>query len=357
MDVVGQMLYAQLELDNSLHIERIAPPIRPLTPNLTANRLWLRFVDYPRWLKRNRGRFDVFHIVDHSYSQLAHYLPPERTVITCHDLDTFRCILEPPRDPRGFLFRSMTKRILSGLKRAAHVACDSGATRDELLRYGVLPPGRMSVVPLGAHPSCSPNPDAAADAGATRLLGPSGCSTDLLHVGSTIARKRIDVLLHIAARVAAKVGNVRLIRVGGPLNEEQRALARELNLEPRLIELPFLSREVLSAVYRRSALVLQPSSAEGFGLPVAEAMACGTLVIASDLPVLREVGGDIARYCAVGDVAQWAAEVERLLTVRAHKPDEWEQFRTNCLEQAASFSWPNYANRMLDVYNKILRRQ
>ena len=66
--------------------------------------------------------------------------------------------------------------------------------------------------------------------------------------------------------------------------------------------LPFVDRRVLAAVYRRVALLLQTSDREGFGLPVAEAMTCGTPVVASDLPALREVGGPAATYCPVGDV-------------------------------------------------------
>ncbi len=202
MDIVGLMLVEQLRGMGGFEVEHIAPPIRAITPNVSANRLWLRFVDYPRWLARHRDRFDLFHIVDHSYSQLAHSLPAGRTIITCHDIDTFRSVLEPERDPRGLLFRAMTRRILSGFRRAAHVACDSGATLADLERYRVLPRDRMSVVPLGAHPSCSPEGDPAADAEAARLLGPARSGRiDLLHVGSTIARKRIDILLRIMAEV------------------------------------------------------------------------------------------------------------------------------------------------------------
>lgn len=358
MDTVGLMLASELERLGSVDVSRIAPPIRRLTPNLTANRLWLRFVDYPNWLKRNRDRFDVFHIVDHSYSQNAHALPPGRTVITCHDLDTFRCLLEPERERRGAPFRAMTRRILSGFTRAAYVTCDSAATRDELLHYHVLPPERLSVIPLGAHPSCSPLPDTAADAEAERLLGPEQTTcADLLHVGSTIARKRIDVLLRVAAMLRAGGTEIRLIRVGGPLTAEQRALARELKLEPVLVELPFLSREVLSAVYRRCALVLQPSAGEGFGLPVAEAMGCGTAVVASDLAVLREVGGSAASYCEVGNISQWGDEISRLLCIRQHQPSRWKQITVKCLNQSACFSWRSCAKQMLDVYNKILERQ
>ncbi len=111
-----------------------------------------------------------------------------------------------------------------------------------------------------------------------------------------------------------------------------------------------MDRPVLAAVYRRASLVLQPSDSEGFGLPVAEAMACGTPVVASDLAVLREVGGDVAVYCPPGNEAAWGAAVVRLLEVPQ------DSLRQSSLRQAAHFSWVKYTHRMLDVYNGLLNR-
>jgi len=352
MDVVGDMLH--LHLPAPIQSEQVLRPIRPLTPNTTVNRLLLRFVDYPRWVRQNRSRFDLFHITDHSYSQLAHQLPPERTVITCHDIDTFRSILEPDRDPRPYLFRAMTRRILTGLQRAAHVACDSHATREDLLRFKVLPPERMSVVPLGYHPTCSPLADEAADARAAKLLGTEGKTIDLLHVGSTIKRKRIDILLRVFAEVSQQIPKLRLLRVGGAFTAEQQNLLSDLGLQNQVLVLPFLDRETLAAIYRRAALVLLPSDAEGFGLPVAEAMACGTPVLASGLAVLREVGGTAAAYAPPGDVKTWSMETLRLLTERRENPQLWQARRETGLQQAAGFSWTNYSNRMANVYNGLL---
>src|SRR5258708_22434913 len=58
-------------------------------------RLFNRFAVYPAWIARNRERFDLFHIIDHSYSHLISHLPKNRCIVTCHDLDTFKCLLEP----------------------------------------------------------------------------------------------------------------------------------------------------------------------------------------------------------------------------------------------------------------------
>jgi glycosyltransferase involved in cell wall biosynthesis len=110
-----------------------------------------------------------------------------------------------------------------------------------------------------------------------------------------------------------------------------------------------LDRREIAALYRAAAAVLLPSEAEGFGLPVIEALACGGRVIASDLPVLHEVGGAAAVYCTVGDVAAWAAAVSRLLGDPAAGPD-----RTARLAQAARFSWANHARIIDDAYQRLI---
>ncbi|HLM67138.1 MAG TPA: glycosyltransferase, partial [Longimicrobium sp.] len=191
-------------------------------PGHNADRLLGRHLAYPRWLRRRAGDFGLFHIADHSYAHLVHALPAERTVVTCHDLDAFRSLLEPARDPRPPWFRRMMGRVLGGLGRAAHVVCDSDAVHAELLSHGLLAPDRVTTVPLPAHPDFSAAPDPLADAQAARLLGPpSPGAIDVLHVGSTVPRKRIPLLLEAFAPLAGDA-NVRLIRVGGPLTAEQR---------------------------------------------------------------------------------------------------------------------------------------
>jgi glycosyltransferase involved in cell wall biosynthesis len=318
-----------------------------------TDRLVNRFFDYPQRLRKQRD-FDLFHIIDHSYAHLVHVLPAERVVVTCHDLDAFRCVLEPAQERRSRAFRSMAQRILDGLCKAARVACDSVATQDALLAHGLIPANRLEVVPLGVDPACSPQPDAEADAEATRLLGqPDPKAVDILHVGSTIPRKRIDVLLRVFAGIRKHGRAARLIRVGGPFTSEQQDLLRQLGLVDCVIVLPFVSRNVLAAVYRRATLVLQPSEREGFGFPVAEALACGSSVLASNLPVLRETGGAAAVYCPVGDVAAWVQCACGLLSERAEQPDRWQRRVSANLEQAAQFSWTAYTQQMCGIYHQL----
>jgi len=246
----------------------------------------------------------------------------------------------------------MTARILSGFKKAAHVIAVSAATRDDILRHGLFPPDRVSVVSNGVHPACSPFPDALADEELQRLL-PADFRTArcLLNVGSTMARKRLDILLRVFAAVYQQRSDVRLVRVGGRLTSAQRQLARELGVEDALVELPALSRQVLAAAYRRAQLLVHTSEAEGFGLPLIEAMACGCRMVASDLPVLREVGGTAATYCALGDIEIWKNTVLRLLDEGsgAHQDS-----RERAIAHAARFSWTENARQTAQIYQKLL---
>ena len=177
---------------------------------------------------------------------------------------------------------------------------------------------------------------------------------DILHVGSTIPRKRIDVLLDTFAAVRRRHPDARLLRVGGPLTTEQAQQAERLGVADAIVALPFLDRRTLAAVYRRAALVLQPSEREGFGLPVIEALACGTPVVASDIPPLREAGGLAATYCRTADLDAWTAAVHALVDERADDPVAWAQRRTSALAHARRFTLAAHARAMTAVYAGVL---
>jgi len=349
MDLVADMLAAHLgnlasarEFDVTLL--RPALPRRMRAVGRFINRFW----DYPRWLRNKAREFDVFHVIDHSYAHVVHALPADRTVVTCHDLDTFRSVLEPERERRNAAFRAMTRRILSGLRKAGHVICDTEATRALLIAKARFAESRTSVVHNGLHPSFTPLHEAAADREAARLLGPRRHHVDILHVGSAIARKRIDVLIPIIAELGR---GTRLVRVGGPFTADQAALARDLGVE--FAVLPFVDRATLAAVYRRSALLVMPSEREGFGLPLLESLACGTPVVASDIPALREVGGEAVTYCAVGEVESWAAAIGALLEERMHRPDDWAARQDRGIRRADAFSWSKYAREIAALYDRV----
>lgn len=370
MDLVADMLALHLSAGESPEVEihHVRPAFRQrfsrkcAGARWSADRLTNRFFDYPRFLRKQRSRFDLFHLVDHSYSQLLHELPSTRSIVTCHDLDTFRCLWEPAGGGRGRLFRAMTQRILSGMQKAAHVCCVSQATRDELLGRGLLPVSRLSVVRSGLRPDFLAPADPAASSRVDELLGRPGLgplpTVDLLHVGSTIARKRIDVLLEVFARVRQEIEpRARLLRVGGAFTAAQSRQMASLGLPvDSICVLPFLTPAELAAVYRRAALVLLPSEAEGFGFPVIEALACGTPVLASDLNVLREAGGEATDYAPAGHISAWLTRISELLIERDNHPAHWELRRERGRLQAARFSWAETARQTVAIYTRVLEQ-
>ena len=359
MDLFADMLCRQLALQHvaDVEAERICPPYRRRAARLpfigsrrisvnadrVANRMW----DYPRFLRRNRNRFDLFHIVDHSYAQLIHSLPAGRAGIYCHDLDTFRCLLEPSRDPRPRWFRALAARVLRGFQKASLIFYSTLQVRRELEGHGLIDPERLVHAPPGVSAEFTPvreeieplPPEVKALAGAPFLL----------HVGSCIPRKRIDTLLETVAGLRKGEPGLTLVKVGVDWSIEQRGQIDRLDLARSIVSLHGLTRSQIAALYRAATVVLQPSEAEGFGLPVIEALACGGIVVASDLPVLREVAGDAAVFCPVGDVAAWVGAVAGLL---AHP--ETAPGATLRATQASLFSWTHHARAIVDAYRRLL---
>jgi glycosyltransferase involved in cell wall biosynthesis len=366
MDLVAEILMLGLRTPDArvVDAEQVRPAmVRRLTliPAVgrtetahTMDRIINRMWDYGRWLQPRMADFDLFHIVDHSYAHLVTSLPPGRSLVMCHDVDAFAGVL-PGTKAESTIGRVLATRLLEGLLAARKIVCGSLATRNALVASGIVPESQIGVVPYGVHPSCQPTPDRRADAEATRLLGPIDASRpELLHVGSTIPRKRIDVLLEVCARLRDRHRGVKLIRIGGSFTRSQQRQVSRLGLEPHLCVLPFLQRHVLASIYRRAAVVLQPSEREGFGLPVAEAKACGAAVVASDLPPLREVGGEGTAYCPVGDIAAWTETVSQLLDERASNPEAWSARCAAGIVDARRFDALEHARLMIEVYRELL---
>ncbi len=356
MDLVAEVLVRELESDADLNVSpRLVRP--GLLPSIarwqrdgapTRVRVINRFWIYPRRLPAPDVA-DVFHIVDHSYAHLVLDLPAERTVVTCHDLDAF---LQHEQNGRGAgLPGFLVKRLALGLSRAARIACPSQATATALVEQRLARPEQIAVVLNGVDlPELS---DTESEALSSALVGPQGRHVDLLHVGSTIPRKRLDVLLDVFARVASAHESVRLLRVGGPLTDGQRTQADALGLAGRIVELPSLDRRQLAAIYRRATLLLAPSEREGFGLPVAEALASSTPAVTSDLPVFREVAADAADFVPVGDVDAWAAVVSARLDEAISAGEKWRARRARARARGALYSWRRYASQMAGIYRSL----
>jgi glycosyltransferase involved in cell wall biosynthesis len=325
-----------------------AGPDRP-----KVDRYLARYVAYPRWLKQHARDFALFHVIDQSYAHLVHGLRRRPVVVTCHDLDAFRSVIGSELEVRPWWFRKTMRRVMKGLLRATHVICDTHSVRDLVVQEVGIRPDRVTVVHLPVHPDFTPDADPIAEAEAARFLGPAS-APELLHVGMNVPRKRLGFLLRLFARLRQNHPGLRLIRVGGKMTLSQLDLCAELGIPfDSVRELPFLERPVLAAVYRRAAGLIATSKREGFGWPVVEAMACGTPVICSDLPVFREVGGDAATYVPIRDLNAWVSAVDDLLYDRRNRR-EWSRRREASLERADAFSLEAYAHGVISVYRHVL---
>jgi len=251
-----------------------------------------------------------------------HALPlacPRPAVVTVHDLS-----FERDRRAMGGVDRWIFKRVVPRAARSAdRVLAVSERTKRDLVELYEIAPDRITVVPHGVDPAFGPGPD--------------GKHDYVLYVGAIQARK--DPLA--AADAAAAVG-LPLV-VAGP--EREPALARELERRGARLR-GYVEKADLAGLYRGAACLILPSRYEGFGLPVLEAMACGTPVVAASEPALREVGGDAALYAEPGRLADAVREAI------ASRP----RLAAAGLERARAFSWDESVRRTLAVYRELLGR-
>ncbi len=292
------------------HPELVPEGVEAIT--LAARSQELRMAwQLPRLLRRRRPALAHFQ----------HALPlacPCPAVVTVHDLSFERDPSVMNRRDR-FVFRTVVPR---SVRRAGRVFAVSERTRRDLIHLYGTPSEKIVVTRNAADPAFTP--------GGAR-------NGYLLFVGAIQARKN-----PLAALNAAREVGLPLV-VAGP--EKEPALAREL--ERRGAELRgYVDTPQLADLYRGAACVVLPSRYEGFGLPVLEAMACGTPVVATDDPALREVGGDAALYA---DVDGFAEAVRRALR-------ESEARSRAGLERAQLFSWEESARRAVAAYAEVLAR-
>jgi glycosyltransferase involved in cell wall biosynthesis len=348
MDLVADEFIAHAAELPGMEVERIRPrmlaPFTRMTgsraPALrNADRASGRYVEYSLRILAERRRFQRFHVVDHSYAHLALLLPGEHTGVYCHDIDAFRPLFEG----RAAGWRKvLANTLLAGLKRASVVFYSTESVRAELEERRILPAERLVHAPYGVAREFRPGPSPFDRAVAEKR-------PYVLHVGSLIARKNPEFLLRLVAALQKLRPELRFVQVGGEFTPDLERLVTELGLSPNLERLRGLSRDELAALYRNSEAVLLPSLAEGFGLPLIEALSCGAKVVASDIAVFREVGGTAPSFCAVSDLDGWRA------SVLAAMADTSTAKRSHRLEVAATYSWRAHAETIVKAHERAAR--
>jgi glycosyltransferase involved in cell wall biosynthesis len=301
-DVADDLRIAAIARDAALVPEGVEPIV------LHARSQELRMaVGVPRLLARMRPA--VAHFV--------HALPlrcPVPAVLTVQDLSW-------ERDPSVFGFWDLlTFKVFvrRSVKRAQHVFAISERTKRDLVEVYGTPEEKITVTPLAPDPAFQPAEQH---------------DSFLLFVSAIEPRKQ-----PLAAIDAANAVGRRLVVVGPPKDAELAAELTRRGAEVR----GYVPKDELVRLYQAAACLLFPSRYEGFGLPVVEAMACGTPVVAKPEPALQEVAGDAAVF--TDDLADG---VRRALAER-------ERLSAAGLERAKAFSWHETARLTADVYRRLL---
>ena len=301
-EVAGDLRIAALVRDAALVPDGIEPIV------LRARSQELRMaVGVPRLLRRLRPALAHF----------VHSLPlrcPVPAVLTVQDLSW-------ERDPKVFgLWDLVTFKIFvrTSVRRARHVFAISERTKRDLVELYRTPADKITVTPLAPDPAFAPA---------------AQHDSFLLFVSAIERRKQPLDAIDAANAVGRK------LVVVGP--RKDAALVAELERRGADVR-GYVPKEELVRLYQSAAALLFPSRYEGFGLPVVEAMACGTPVVAAPEPALQEVAGDAA--VITDDLAEG---VRRALADR-------ERLSAAGLERAKAFTWRETARLTADVYRRML---
>ena len=273
--------------------------------------LWMRKVNFD-------DESLVYSPTHHGFSAQANQ------IITIHDLI---CLRFPSQHrPQYLFFRFGLPRLL---KKCRAVFTVSETTRQDVAETYGFPLDRIFVVPNGVDASAF-SPDTAA-----RPDEPF-----LLMVGARYSHKNVDEVLDMAEQWSRDFRLV-VTSCGGDYRAMLEKKVAALGLKERVEFTDYLSRDALIRLYQGCSALVYPSKWEGFGIPPLEALACGSPVIASDIPVHREVLGDAAFFVRLGDESSWASAFEAL-----QSETEVAARMNSAGDRLGHFTWDRAANAL-----------
>ncbi|HEV8714493.1 MAG TPA: glycosyltransferase family 1 protein [Candidatus Binatia bacterium] len=325
----------------------------PHTPNMGVAFRWLpravlRALRHSRapWFTREwlLGRVDVVHSV--SFSAPRFRSRRKRLVVTIPDLS----FLTHPEYHTPENVAHALRGTHDAVAWADALIAISEHTRQDLIERMRVPATRVVVTYLAPNPLCVREED-------PRVLSRTRAAYGLpahfvLFVGSLEPRKNIKRLLAAYASLPPTLRReVHVVIVGGRgwLNDDIRPTVGALGLTERVHFVGYIKEEDLPAVYSLATVFAYPSLYEGFGLPVLEAMQCGTPVLTSNVSALPEVVGDAALLVTPTEVEEIAEGLTRLL----ERTDLRTDLRARGYQRVREFSWARCARETLAVYRRV----
>ena len=351
---------AQLDRRNEyiLYTNGLPAALPSLGPNMALHNM-----PFPRLWTHARLSLEL---AQHSPDTLfvpAHVLPlwhPPYSVVTIHDLGYEHFPESHPPMHRRYLRLSTLWSALA----ATHLIAVSTVTRNDLVRSYRVPPEKISVVHHGVSSRFRPVDDRAAQAVAQACYGIT--PPYFLYVGTIQPRKNLVRLIEAFARIVnggltigdrsdpdSPLPSVHrpLLVLGGKrgwLTEDIERRASELGVADRVRFTGYIADQDLPALLSGALAFVFPSLYEGFGMPVLEAMACGTPVLTSSTSSLPEIAGDAALLVDPTDTAALATALARLADDTALRAD----LQQRGLARAARFTWERCAQETLEVICK-----
>ena len=258
----------------------------------------------------------------------------------------------------GFFGKLYTSLAAAGAKGAGHILTLSEASKQDIVKHLKLPPEMVTATHLAADERFTPHPDEARRDEAVRQ------KYDLpdefaLYFGGFDARKNVNTLLLAWTYVGQPMGEqVPLVLAGRPPGKwgsrrfpDLPDYARKLKIEDYLIWTGEIAEDEKASLYRLAKVVVFPSLYEGFGLPVLEAMACGTPVVAGKVSSIPEVAGEAAYLVDPTDAREMGGAILALLV-----QDDLHQHMSNLARgRSTQFSWRKTAQGTLSVYEKVMQ--
>lgn len=284
----------------------------------------------------------------HALAFVAPVVAPCPFVVTVYDLSFLRY----PEAFRPFNRWYLRHFTTNSVKRAQKVITISESTRQDVINLIGVPASRVRTIYCGVDQSFRPLPAAEVEAfkAAQGLPG-----TFILYLGTLEPRKNVDGLIRAYALWRAQDPQIPpLVLAGGKgwYYNQIFELVESLNLKDAVHFPGYVPQETLPLWYNAATLFVYPSHFEGFGLPVLEAMACGTPVITSTVSSLPEVAGTegAARLVDPSQTETLAQSMAELI----RRPDLRVEMRVRGLAQAARFSWQKTAQETVATYREVM---
>ncbi len=302
------------------------------------------------------GQIEIARITHQQNLALVHdptgcaplWLTDARRVVTIHDVIPY---IYPETSSRldWLIYRFWLPLVVSRLDSIITV---SEQSRNDLLRYLPVKPENITVIPEAASPIYQPISQTQIR---NTLLSYGINFPYILYVGSIEARKNLNTLLEAYAQVLCWSNKWKLVIVGAHKWKYSSVFStlERLQLTSDVHFTGYVPEGDLPVFYNGASLFVFPSLYEGFGLPVLEAMSCGTPVVTSNCSSLPEVTDEAAILVDPMDVNAIARAISQVLD----EPELAMSMRERGITQAQQFSWEQTARRTTDLYERLLNKQ